>query len=147
MTTHSFAGYYRGATIEGAGRVKPGTTNERIGFCVSSYDGSKYLPQDMNAHVVAIAVCTAGPGASEAGKPQNPIEPSPSPDVDIAPTPPPPTQFEEPIPSSTPTPSPSPPPPAASTEETPSPAEQAEARAPPHIHERARLCAFASTLR
>ena len=69
------------------GRIAPGTTNDRAGFCVKNYDRAKYLPENINAHVVAVAVCTAGPGAAETGEPQNPVDDSTSPSPEEQPAP------------------------------------------------------------
>lgn len=77
------------------GKVGAGMVNTRSGMCVRALQSAKYLPENLNVHMVAYATCTAGPAASAEGTNLNPI-PVPKP----APMPVPPTP--EPVPVSPP---------------------------------------------
>lgn len=94
------AGWYKAKSTTGRGVIAPGTINNFAALCVMNFEKTKYLPADISAHVVASAVCTQGPGATEPGSPQNPNEVVPSP-------PPPPGAFVQPT-GATPRPAPSP---------------------------------------
>ena len=85
-------GWYSTRSEEGRGTIEPGTINSRASFCVRNYQKAKYLPADLNAHVVGVATCSAGPGASEAGTSQNVLDGVP---------PPPPPPIEMPVTSPT----------------------------------------------
>jgi hypothetical protein len=96
------AGWYKVKSTTGRGAIAPGTINNFAALCVMNYEKTKYLPADISAHVVASAVCTEGPGATEPGSPQNPntLVPSPAP---------PPGAFGLEPTGATPSPAPSPP--------------------------------------
>ena len=70
--------------------IAPGMVHTSSGFCIRNYQSAKYLPKQLNAHVVAYATCTAGPAASLQGSNLNPSEMADPPPRLPVPTSPPP---------------------------------------------------------
>jgi hypothetical protein len=73
------AGWFRAKPDAGFGRVDPGMINDKSTVCVQNFAGAKYLPANLNAHVVAHAICVSGPAAGVDGSPMNPNDASGSP--------------------------------------------------------------------
>lgn len=65
--------------------IQAGMVDDSAKLCIMNYQQAKYLPADFNSHVVARAVCVAGPAASAEPTVLNPnevtIDPAPAPDV------------------------------------------------------------------
>eukprot|EP00892_Ulva_mutabilis_P008553 jgi/Ulvmu1/606/UM001_0614.1 len=68
------------------GLIEAGRMHTSSGVCVRNYQSAKYVPEDLNVHVVAFATCIAGPAASVRGSNQNTLE-APDPPPVIQPTP------------------------------------------------------------